>query len=199
MKYKLVAIFALICIGLLLSPSRTYADYVAKDHSITGTFNISSANDPMMRSMKMDSQRDPVANSNLQMMLTLEDSQKKFQLKNCDCTLTLVRPNKLPSTQKVTVPNFRAPDTNITMVYYNFPAPSTYTLTLTGKPINNATFTPFTLKWNIKVGGKMVETPKAKHPRNANLWIYIAILAVAIAAFLGWRYYYTRQKNVVGE
>ena len=181
MKRSLVATLALLLLSLFILPQQTLAsEYKATDHSITGIFNVSSANDPMMRSMKMDEKGQPVANSNLQMQLTLQDSQKKFALKNCDCTLILSRPGKLPSTQKVTVPNFRAPDTNITMVYYNFPAPAMYSLTLTGKPTNNASFTPFTLKWNIAIGGTKVATPKAKHPRW-NPYVIAAIVVGVIA------------------
>lgn len=181
MKSSFKIVLALAFVAVFFIPTKAFAAYEASERTISGSIDIYPEN-------------RPVAHAPLQLVLELKDSAKKFQLKNCDCELSITQPGRLPYTQKVTVPNFRAPDTNTTVIYYSFPSPATYSLVLKGKPTDKTSFQPFSLTWNMPISGKFVETPKAKHPR-INIFIYLGIAIIVIAALFGVRYYLKKRKS----
>ncbi|MGI8419236.1 MAG: hypothetical protein ACR2LN_01175 [Candidatus Levyibacteriota bacterium] len=193
MRYSVYFSILLAAFSFFLFPSVTHADFDASDNSISAIIHITAVDGGSMGSMNMAPINNPTANSPLQMELSFKDTQNKFQLKNCTCMLTITQPKRLPYTQQVTVKNFRAP-TNNTEIVYNFPSPATYTMTLTGKP-NDSSFAPFTLKWQIPVGGKFVSTPKAKHPRQSNIGWYIGIVIALILGLAYWQFYYKAHKK----
>lgn len=177
-SFKFGLVLALVMLFLL--PSSAFAAFEASDKTIKGTIEIYPEN-------------RPAAYANLQLVLEFTDSANKFKLKDCDCELQIAQPNKLPYKQKVEVRNPNAPDTNTTVIFYIFPSPATYTLTLTGKPINGASFEPFELIWDMPITGKPMETPKAKHPR-VNWWLVGGAALAAVAFVFGVRYYRKKKK-----
>ncbi|MGH7204372.1 MAG: hypothetical protein ACREHC_08055 [Candidatus Levyibacteriota bacterium] len=182
--------FFIVLVGFLLFPAVIHADFVASDHSITAKIQMIHTNAAMAN---MNMPVNPTANTPIQMDISFEDTQKKFHLEKCDCTLTITQPKRLPYTQPITVKNYRAP-INYSEIVYSFPSPATYTMTLTGKPTDKS-FTPFALKWQIPVGGKFVSTPKAKHPRQSNLGWYIGIIIILILGLAYWQFYYKAQRK----
>jgi hypothetical protein len=183
MRYSWLISLLLALSSFFLFPCVTHADFEAADNTVSGSIHI-------------DPENKPVANASLQMVLQLKDTQNHFQLKNCTCTLTITQPNRLPYTQLVTVPNKNAPDTNTVKIPYLFPSPATYTFTLTGIPTDNASFQPFTLKWQIPVGGKFVKTPKATGSHGINTtWWYVSSIVVILVGIVYWQFFYPHKRK----
>lgn len=176
MRYSWIVSLTLALVSFFLFPGVTHADFEATDNTVSGSIHI-------------DPENKPVANASLQMVLQLKDTQNHFQLKNCTCMITITQPNRLPYTQAVTVPNPNAPDTNTVTIPYLFPSPATYTFTLGGIATDQKSFQPFTLTWEIPVGGKFVKTPKATGSHSNDMtWLYVGGIVLLLAGIIYWQF-----------
>lgn len=134
-KYLLFSLVLFLWICSI--PQKTYAHFPQTDGDIQVTLHIEPDDNPIPG--------DPAT-----LYFIFEDAVKKFQLKNCDCRISLIEQNKTLLSQKLS--SQKLPHSVYTSgASFIFPVYDVYKITLTGRPTFKNAFQPFTLSWYFRV------------------------------------------------
>lgn len=88
---------------------------------------------------------DPIAGQPSKIRFAVTDKSGRFQAKQCNCTLTISRDGSSQSYSPTLL------DQSSVTFSATFPEKAVYTLTLTGNPQEDGSFTPFTLNFTQRV------------------------------------------------
>jgi hypothetical protein len=129
---------ALVLLAALIFALPVFAHISETAGSITGTLHIEPADSPGV-------------GDNSYLHFSFEDTEKKIDLLNCNCAISLSDGSTtLVSNVPFTGPDFFVKKDAVTMTYI-FPHKGIYTITIMGAPTEAASFKPFTFSYDIRV------------------------------------------------
>ena len=137
-RYRGISIFLLVIFCFLFSSATTYAHFPVTDGDMTVTLHV-------------DPNDDPVAGKQSHLFFLFDDATKKFDLADCNCSVSITELGGKTSTQKLI--QSKASKLSIwgTSISYVFPERNVYHIVLTGNPIKQNAFKPFTVIWYFRV------------------------------------------------
>lgn len=137
---------------------------------------------------------DPVAGGVSYLFFEFKDKIGKFNLKACDCTLSVYANNKLIHSESLPQKNSDSSATSAT-VAYTFPEKNVYIIEVSGKPQEPNAFQSFTLSYDIRVETSVAPATRAAQDTNNDHVIHSVIFFAAFAIFIIWHTVVTVHKS----
>lgn len=155
-------LLGLILIGASFWSLPAHAHYVKTEGPISVLFHI-QPNDK------------PATNQRALIHIYFTDLEKKFNGKNCECTLTIFE-NGQKLSQKQLFQDTE--DLYFSEVPFIFPRKSIYALEVTGAPINGATFQAFKTSYELRVDTetKMINNRFYTYPLYIGGFLFVSFL-----------------------
>jgi hypothetical protein len=121
--------------------------------------------------MHMDPADDPLVGQPAYFFFEFKDTEGKFSLDNCDCTLTIEENEQPLSSQALTNTNS-----------FIFPHKGAYDIHVNGQPKPGTDFTPFALEYHIQVHREAAPAAAAAAPSWFSLHFFhlVAIIIVSL-------------------
>jgi hypothetical protein len=163
-KKTIVTFILFVCLFFL--PHKAFAHFLAVDSSVSAYLHI-------------DPDDDPIAGQPTKLyFLTITDSNKKMDLKNCDCQVTIKQDDKtLFSAPLVKSTNKNSLDAG--SVGYTFPEQGVYTIQFTGKPMNGTKLHSFDLSWDFRVNHGTTQQQRQTIPLQ-----YVVVFGIILAIII---------------
>ncbi len=127
---------------------------------------------------------DPVAGENSQFFFDFKDTNGTFKTDQCNCKVTILKSDVEIFSQSLSQSSNEA-SANSAVFMYTFPERGLYIVKLTGQPLLDNTFKPFTLTYNIRVdreAGTTTATASAATPSRP--FILYTVFGIAFLIFL---------------
>lgn len=132
MRKKVLLILSLVFFVLPIGIS--YAHFESVDGSITGELH-------------MDPDDEPIVGSTTSFHIDIKDSENKFDIESCDCTVNIIDNENILHSYKHT-------DKTVGLYEINFnhtiPKKGVYVIEVIGSPINDKVFQKFSLSFNAR-------------------------------------------------
>ncbi len=128
------------------------------------TSNVSAhvlkASDSVGAVLHISPDDDPVVGQESDFFLQFKDKENKFRPENCSCVVSVKQSGKEVFSQQL-FENNTNPTLENASFRFTFPQKDIYTVTITGKPNTENTFSSFTLTYDIRVAREK-ETTRTK-------------------------------------
>jgi hypothetical protein len=143
----------LFAIFLAFIPKNTFAHFSAEDKNVSVLLHI-------------DPDDDPIPEEPTQIHFDIEDATNQFAPKNCDCTVVVSESGKTLFSGSIQALPSDAASIYNGSISFTFPKRDVYQVKIDGKPINGATFEPFTVSWDVRVD-------KLPKENNSSLYLFM--------------------------
>ena len=180
MKKYLVKILALALLTLpfLLQSKPVNAHVLETDKSIGAVLHI-------------DPDDDPIAGQKSTFYFDFRDTTNKLSLTDCDCLFTV----KEGGTQIYSAP-LSVSSTKEGVAGVTFPTRDVYSVQITGKPLNGADFSGFTLSYDIRVDRGTVQLNASRRIKPLQTSLVIGVVITAAYLLLLGYYVATKPKKL---
>lgn len=158
---KILYLLVLVIFLVQLTTSTSFAHILESEGSVGAVLHINPDDDPL-------------ANNESIIYLEFKDKNNRFQLQNCDCTVTVLKSGEKIHTQSLTPTN----DTENTGTFnYIFPEKNIYKIKVTGKPYQGNSFEDFTFTYDIRVARENSDNlTRDNEKKQYNVpWLYITL------------------------
>lgn len=157
MKHLLILFVSLTV--FLLGPQATLAHVLKSSGSIGGVMHVTPDD-------------DPIAKTPTDFFIEFKDKQSKFEAQNCDCKVQILQSGK----QVYSGPLFQygtEPSLTSASFTFTFPEKDIYTIKISGSPLSNNSFQPFTLEYDLRVSRESDQPTNLTVTKSNNLvdWI----------------------------
>jgi hypothetical protein len=129
--------YILALLLVLLSSTQAFAHVLETDGPIGAVFHVSPDD-------------DPIAGEPADFFFEFKDRENRFTPSQCDCTVAISQHNEEIFVSSLTA-HSTDPNLESASFSFTFPQKDIYTITITGKPMDGKAFTPFTLKYDLRV------------------------------------------------
>ncbi len=132
-------ILILVCLftASFISPLQVSAHMLKRDDSIGAVIHV-------------DPDDDPIAGQPSSLYFELKDTSGEFSPQSCECVVRIKKAGEVLSTFPL-YQSTTTTDLNHAAATYTFPEKGVYTIELSGTPLENGMFSPFTLSYDMRV------------------------------------------------
>jgi len=167
----------LLAVWIFACPLVTFAHFEETDGSISVTLHVEPNDNP---------QPDKKAN----LYFLFEDTAKKFELNKCNCIVTVNEQGKQIFQKRLTELKSRHFSIWGTYIPFIFPHNDVYHIALTGKPLTNNIFSPFSVSWDFRAdpANPGIVDDDAKQSSLSDIQVLIGswVIGIVVLVLIGW-------------
>lgn len=146
MKKHIITIL-IVALWLLMQPISVHAHVLKTDGGIGAVLHVSPED-------------DPIVGEPTEFFFEFKDTKEQFAPQNCACVVTIYKAGDVVYTQPLfqDVPNPSLEDASFS---YVLPEKNIYTVEVKGEPLQDGSFAPFTLSWDLRVARERATASEA--------------------------------------